>query len=228
VVELETAFRRVHRQLKPRAPVPVLKLEYFPSVAANHSAVLEGGTLRLRISDLFDDAPPEVLEALAGILLSRLYRRKVDLRHQQCYREYTLSPQMLDRSREVRRQRGRRGPRPGPRGRVYDLDQLFGELNARYFGGRLKRPELSWTRQTTRSVLGSYEFDDDVIWISRTLDSERVPGHVVRYILFHEMLHKKHGSRVEGSREIVHPPEFRQEERAFPHFHRANRWLDTH
>jgi hypothetical protein len=42
------------------------------------------------------------------------------------------------------------------------------------------------------------------------------------------MLHVKHGARVEGSREIVHPTEFREEEKKFRHYREANRWLDAH
>jgi len=218
----------VHQQLRPRTAPPAIEAEFFPSVGANHTAVLDGGRLHLRISDLFHDAPLEVLEALAAILLSRLYRRKLNPVYQQRYRQYTLSPEMLERSREARRNRGRRRHRNGPRGRVYDLDQLFRKINEEYFSNELPKPALSWTHRPTRSVLGSYEFDDDVIFVSRHLDSARVPLHVVRYILFHEMLHVKYGTRVEGGREIVHPPEFRREEKRFRHYVEANRWLDEH
>lgn len=225
---IEAAFRTVYRQLRPRAPLPAIEAELFPSVGANHTAELDGSKLRLKISDLFDDAPGEVLEALAAILLSRLYRRKVDPLYQRRYREYTLSPEIRRRSRETRRSRGRRGPGAGPKGRVYDLDPLFADINAEYFGGGLTRPALSWTSRRSRSVLGRYEFDDDVIFMSRYLDSPAIPDYVVRYVLFHEMLHVKHGTRVEGTREIVHPPEFRSEERQFRHYREANEWLDAH
>lgn len=184
--------------------------------------------MRLRISDLFDDAPACVLEALAVILLSRLYSRKVDPRFQRVYRQYTLSPRMRERSQVARKSRGRPRHRSGPKGRVYDLGALFSELNAKYFGSGLRRPALSWTHRPSRSVLGSYEFDEDLISISRDLDSTRVPGYVIRYILFHEMLHVKHGTRIEGTREIVHPPAFRMDEKRFSHYYEASLWLENH
>lgn len=176
---------------------------------------------------MFDDAPPEVLEALAVILLSRLYRRKVDPLYRNRYRQYTLTPAMLERSRQTRRARGRRHSRPGPAGAVYDLDELFREINAEYFDDALPRPGLSWSQKRARSTLGRYEFEDDVIVVSRFLDSHHVPDYVVRYILFHEMLHVKFGSRIEGVREVVHPPEFRREEKSFEHYQEANQWLRT-
>lgn len=225
---LESAFHNVHLQLKPRTVPPVITASFFPSVAANHSAVLEHGILQLRISDLFVDAPPRVLEALAAILLSRLYRRKADPIYRQRYREYLLSPGMLERSRETRRLRGRQRKRPGPKGQVYDLHTLFVDINSSHFGGTLHEPMLSWSHERARSMLGRYEFDDDAIVISRYLDSPRVPLSVIRYILFHEMLHVKYGARIEGACEVVHPPEFRREERSFEQYREANTWLDAH
>jgi len=169
-----------------------------------------------------------VLESLAVILLCRLYRKKADPVSQRIYREYTLSPEMLRRSREARKSRGRRRQQNGPAGRVYNLELLFSDINAEHFANSLSKPVLSWTLRPSRSVLGSYEFDDDIIYVSSVLDSARVPLYVVRYILYHEMLHVKYGTRVQGGREIVHPPEFLCEERQFPDYRAANRWLDAH
>ena len=218
----------MHQQLRPRSPLPIIEAEFFPSVAANHSATLHKGRLQVRVSDLFQDAPSEVLEALAAILLSKLYRRKVDPRYQRDYRQYTLRPEMVQKSREVRQARGRRLQRPGPEGRIYSLDALFSQLNRKYFGNTLRKPALSWTDRRSKSLLGRYEFDEDVIFVSRYLDSVRIPPYVVRYILFHEMLHVKYGYRIDGSREIVHPPEFRREEKRFAHYSEANAWLEAH
>jgi predicted metal-dependent hydrolase len=76
--------------------------------------------------------------------------------------------------------------------------------------------------------MGRYDFEQDVIFISRSLDSPSVPEYVVRYILFHEMLHVKHGTRFENDREVVHPPEFRREERRYEYYDAATAWLDSH
>jgi predicted metal-dependent hydrolase len=135
---------------------------------------------------------------------------------------------MVARCREVRRSRSRPRRLPGPQGRAYNLEALFRTLNREYFGGRLGKPALSWSEGASRSVLGHYEFDENTIVVSGFLDSGRVPLDVVRYILFHEMLHMKHGTRIEGTREIVHPPEFRREERTFREYAEANRWLEAH
>lgn len=228
MTELESAFRRVHHELKPRTPLPTFRTEFFPSVGANHSATLEDGTLKVRVSDLFSDAPTDVLEAVAFILLAKLYRKKVDPDYQRTYRRYTLRPDMIERARMARAERGRPSPTTGPRGSRHDLDALFDEINKLYFGRTLPKPELSWTQKKSRATLGRYDFEQDVIFISRFLDSPAVPAYVVAYILFHEMLHVKHGTQVKGLKEIVHPPAFRAEERQFEHYRAATAWLKTH
>ena len=228
MTDLAPVFRRVHRQLRPRTPIPEVATEFFPSVGANHSATLDDGRLRVRISDLFVDAPEEVSEALAAILLSKLYGKKVDPKYQRIYRRYTLSPVMQERGRQARTARGRPRPRPGPSGHFYHLEAVFDTVNRNYFDSELPKPHLSWTPGKARSVLGRYDFHADVIFVSRFLDRETVPEYVIQYIVFHEMLHVKHGTEVRESREIVHSAAFRREERQFEHFEAANRWLDSH
>ncbi len=194
-------------------------------MAANHSATLENGILKVRVSDLFDDAPLEVFETLATILLSKIYRKKIDRRHHLDYRRYTMSGEMLARSRQARAERGRPARTSSPQGRVRNLDTLFDGLNKRYFEGSLRKPRVSWTPKKARRVLGRYDYATDVIFISRLLDSNHIPDYVVEYIVFHEMLHVKHQPRISNLREIVHTPELRREEKLFEHYDAANEWL---
>jgi hypothetical protein len=228
VTELECAVRKIHRELKPHTALPTIETEFFPSVGANHSATLEDGVLRVRVSDLFADAPLEILETVAIILLSKLYRKKIDAERQKDYRRYTMSHRMLERSRRVRSERGRPTRTTPPQGRFYDLDTLFDAINVDCFDGTLPKPKLSWTRRKARSTLGRYDFDQNVIFVSRYLDSDTIPTHVIEYILFHEMLHVKHGTEIKGLREIVHTPAFRREEKRFTHYQAASNWLASH
>ena len=66
-----------------------------------------------------------------------------------------------------------------------------------------------------RSIrLGSYRPDDDLIRIHRILDQPCVPEEVVRFIIFHELLHRKHGRLAAWTPR--HSKAFRQEEREHP------------
>jgi len=51
--------------------------------------------------------------------------------------------------------------------------------------------------------------------ISASLDNTDVPAYVVDFIIYHELLHKKHGICWANGRGYVHTPEFQKEERQF-------------
>src|SRR5947208_12577473 len=71
----EEIFARVFRELKPRTPLPELRVEFCRFANADNFVRLEGGRLHVRMSDLLEGAPAGVLEALARILLGKLYRK---------------------------------------------------------------------------------------------------------------------------------------------------------
>jgi hypothetical protein len=111
------------------------------------------------------------------------------------------------------------------RGAFHDLDQSFDRVNARYFGGTMQRPRLTWSRSFTGRKFGHYDFLKDLVMVSSTLDQERVPQFVVDYLMFHELLHKKHGVRWVNGRGYAHTREFYAEERQFPQYDEADAWL---
>jgi predicted metal-dependent hydrolase len=222
---LESIFTAAHRELRPRTPIPEIKVEFFPFAGLNHTARLNDGRLTVRVSDIFADAPSEVYHSLAVILLAKLYRKKIDTTHQNTYRAFILRTEIQERARAVRHERCRVTPARGSRGRHVDLEELFDRLNDRYFAGTLDKPRLSWSARKSRFVLGRYDATRHTIFVSRLFDAPSIPAYVVEYVMFHEMLHVKHQSRVRDSRIIVHTPEFKVEERSFPHFQEAKLWL---
>ncbi|MBI4474521.1 MAG: M48 family metallopeptidase [Acidobacteria bacterium] len=215
---LETIFRTAHRELKPRTPVPDLKVEYFPFAGLNHTARLREGRLIVRVSDLITDAPNDVVHSLALILLAKLYRKKVASEYHQHYRAFILEGEIQDRARVARAARSRVRQTRGPLGRYFDLNEAFDRLNGRYFEGTLEKPRLSWSLKRSRYVLGRYDVAHHTIFISRIFDSPSAPSYALEYVMFHEMLHIKHRSR-------LHTPEFRSEERKFTHYREAKFWL---
>jgi len=222
---LDSIFSTAHRELRPRTPIPEIKVEFFPFAGLNHTARLNEGRLTVRVSDIFTDAPLEVYHALALILLAKLYRKKIDTTHQNTYRSFILSTEIQERARAVRSERCRVTAARGSRGRHVDLEELFDRLNERYFAGTLDKPRLSWSARKSRFVLGRYDATHHTIFVSRLFDAPSVPVYVVEYVMFHEMLHVKHQSRIRDSRIIVHTPEFKMEERNFPHYQEAKLWL---
>ncbi len=178
-----------------------------------------------RVSDILAGSPRDVLFALACILVAKLYRLKTPAAQERIYRNHTLNPSVLDASHTARRQRGYKIT-TSSRGNVYDLGELFAELNARYFAGELDRPVLSWSRRRTRRVLGHHDHVHGAIIISTTLDNSRIPRFVVEYVLYHEMLHVKHPPRVVAGRTEYHGRSFREDERRFDRFDEALKQLE--
>ena len=129
-------FAEAHRKLERERPCPPIRVEYYRFVGINHTVRLREGRLLVRLSDLFRRAPAPVLEALAAILLARLYRRNLPREARAAYREYSNSREMRRRAQASRRQRGRK-LLAGPAGSRYHLTALFDDLNREYFKGRL-------------------------------------------------------------------------------------------
>jgi hypothetical protein len=224
---LEGIFSSAHRELKPRTPVPRLEINFFPFAGINHTARLSAGQLTIRISDLFNEAPPDVHHALAIILLSKLYRRKADVSYHRTYRAFILSHEIQERARAARSHRGRAARVTQPQGRHVDLEELFVRLNSQYFGGVLERPKISWSEKRSRHILGRYDSTHHAIFISRLFDSAAVPEFVVEYVMYHEMLHLKHQTQVKDCRVVVHTPEFKKDERQFDRYEEARFWLKS-
>lgn len=111
------------------------------------------------------------------------------------------------------------------RGMAYDLAEVFDRVNREHLGGVIERPHLTWNRTLTGRKFGHYDFLRDLVMISATLDSPKVPSFVVDHVMHHELLHKKHGCEWRGARRHAHTAEFRAEERTFPRYADANAFL---
>src|SRR5262245_3446141 len=116
-------------------------------------------------------------------------------------------------------------PPPPSRGRAHDLNEIFERVNAVYFGGLMPKPTLAWNRTPTSRKFGHYQPSRDTVMISVTLDAHDVPDHVVDFVMYHELLHKKHGSMTVNGRRLAHSPAFRAEERQFAGYHEAERLI---
>jgi predicted metal-dependent hydrolase len=217
-------FHVAYRELRPRAPLPPLHIRFYPFVSLNNTIRLRQGELFVRLSDLLESAPDQILHAIAHILLAKLYRQPVDRRESARYRRYIASHDVMAKARLLRQMRGRKHIR-SPRGHHYHLEEIFEDLNRRFFHGLMGRPQLTWSREHARSSLGHYDPAHNTIVISRVFDHPKVPRYAIEYILFHEMLHLKHPVRLRGSRRCVHSAEFRAEEKSFPELACAKKFL---
>ena len=201
-----------------------MHVRFYSFVSINNTIRLREGELFVRVSDLLEGAPDSVLCAIAHILLAKLYRKPIDRVQSSRYRRYVASDDISAKARLVRQIRGRKQIHTAS-GHHYHLDEIFEDLNRRFFHGLMGRPQLTWSRDHARNRLAHYDPAHNAIVISRLFDHPRVPRFVVEYIVFHEMLHLKHPVKLRGSRRCVHSREFMTEERVFPELDQAQNFL---
>ena len=221
---LHQVFQNTYRELRPRAPMPEFRVEFYAFTNVNSTIRLRDGVMHVRISDLLEGAPESIINAIAYILLAKIYRKPIQPLYATRYRRYVSSHDMTAKAHLVRQVRGRKRIESA-RGKVYDLDEIFEEMNRQFFHGLLARPQMTWSRTHARNSLAHYDPAHNAIVVSRVFDHVRVPRHAVEYIVYHEMLHLKHPVKLRGSRRCVHGPEFQAEEKLFPQLDEAKKFL---
>lgn len=223
-LELQQIFQVAYRDLRPRAPMPPFEIKFRRFVSLNTTIRLREGRLHVSLSDLLEGAPPSVLQAIAHILLAKLYRKPIEAFHNDRYRRYTQSDAVSRQAEQARQTRGRKQIQTHV-GHYYDLEEVFETINRRFFHGLLGRPVLTWSAHKARRMLGHYDAAHNTIVVSRIFDGPQVPRYAIEYLMYHEMLHLKHPVRVRAGRRCIHSREFQAEERLFPELEEAKAFL---
>ena len=221
---IEQVYARVYQVLKPRATLPTITVYYREYANPNSRIRLEEGHLVVDISDLLRNAPASIQEALAFILIEKLFRRRPSPSVLALYRRYLNRADVRQQIYRIKQERGRKTVLD-PKGRVYDLCEVFEELNLKYFYGLMARPRLGWSVRKSRTILGHYDPSHHVIVLTNVLDSPDAPELIVQYVMFHEMLHLKYPTQHKGQHRRVHTPDFKAAEKKFERFREAQQAL---
>ncbi len=177
-------------------------------------------TLHMRVHHMFLGAGPEVVHALADYAKARSLRAGRVLDQYVRQNRGHIKPVDLEEARQ----------RPmRTTGEVYDLAEIYGRLNERYFDGTVDA-RIGWGRGSTgrrrHSIrMGAYYHDTATILIHPALDRPEVPRYFVELVVYHEMLHQAvPQQRGDDGRRCIHSEEFREREREFIDFDRARNW----
>jgi hypothetical protein len=91
------------------------------------------------------------------------------------------------------------------------LVQSFDRVNEKYFYGMLDKPNLCWGSESF-TKLGCYEYGSNTVTVSRIFEQDE---ELLDYIMYHELLHKKHKFSTRNNRSYHHTTHFRRKEKEF-------------
>src|SRR5262249_12089196 len=142
----------------------------------------------VRLHHMFITAPPPVTRALARYIA-----------HNESRASRYLGHFIEENQHIIRRASRRRAPALTleTSGEVFDLQQIFDEINGFYFDGKIDA-RITWgartgrRRRRTSIKMGSYSVEDRLIRIHPALDRRFVPRYFLEWIVYHEMLHQVH------------------------------------
>lgn len=98
------------------------------------------------------------------------------------------------------------------------LEISFDRVNDEYFYGLIDKPNLVWGVDS-KTKLGSYNYHTDTIMMSKVFYSAYTADaknrDLIDYVMYHEMLHKKHKFKTKNGKSFHHTHEFRKREQEF-------------
>lgn len=174
---------------------------------------------KVSLHRMFLKAPQNVMDALACYLKGEHKQLAPSIK---AYIEKNL--QKLDYSHELDLSKLQ------TKGRVYDLDKIYRNLNREYFDESLGL-YITWfgehrKRLCKRVTLGLFHDPLRLIKINRMIDNTYFPEYIVEYVIYHEMLHYVCPTYVdEKGQKHIHSKAFKEREKEFRHFKRAQQWI---
>lgn len=226
LAQIRVFYEEAYRFYDPKRAVPPLSVSFYPYIGINHTIRIRSGEVYVRIGEICRDMPLPCHRGLAYVLVGKLLRKRIPAGAREVYAAYSKSDALRERAANNKRARGRKVV-TSSKGSIYDLDEIFDDVNAKYFADSIPRPVLTWSARKTYRILGHHDATHDHVAISRSLDSTSVPRYIVEYVVFHEMLHIAHPTKHINGRRYNHTPAFRRDERKFLHYDAAEAWIES-
>ncbi len=105
-----------------------------------------------------------------------------------------------------------------------ELKESFKRVNHDYFKDKMDMPNIKWSKRL-KTTLGYYEYSTDTITLNTVLKGNNKRNYL-DFIMYHELLHKKHKFN-NGLRKNAHTPSFKNDERKFKNYNKIKKELKT-
>jgi hypothetical protein len=155
--------------------------------------------IKFSLSKEFEELSDEIKLGMMEHLFCKMYKTKVPTANQDLYRSFMKHLTKVARIEE----------------KDSFLLERFENINKQYFFGMMSAPNLRWGQKAFRK-LGHYEYASDTIVISSVFadaPSDEKIAALLDFVLYHEMLHKKHQYDHKKERAIHHSRTFRLDEK---------------
>lgn len=221
-------FLELLAKLSGGGRVPLLHIGYYPYAVFKVTLRPQPGGLVFRMSRHLEGLPQSVHLLFFTDLVMRFYKHRVPPAVKEGIRRIFAAERLRRSAAGPPPTRPPKLHVPAPWGLAYNLDELFDEVNAEYFEGRMARPILQWSRNASYRQVGKCYYRELRITLSRLLDSPKVPRYVIKGILHHELLHLVHPPPEGTLRKQHHNRAFRTAEKGYRDFEKMNRWFREH
>lgn len=162
----------------------------------NANARLSRNILEFKLSRQWETIDEEIQIGLIQSLLCRLHKKRCSTLNIDLYQSFLKNVHVSIKAEHEDE----------------ELKDSFDRVNDHFFSGMLGQTNLKWGHDSVR-CFGSYEYGTDTITMNRILKGK---GKLLDYVMYHEMLHKKHKFRGTSRRSLHHSKEFREAESLFP------------
>lgn len=119
------------------------------------------------------------------------------------------------------------------KGKVFDLEEIYNEINQEYFKGKLDLL-ITWfgkeeTKGKSKVTFGLFSETTKLIKVHRMLDNPLFPKYVIDFVVYHEMLHYVCPSYYDKKGvHRIHSKEFKAKEKEFRYYQMAEEWIKNH
>jgi predicted metal-dependent hydrolase len=200
-------IRKSFQKLYPEKSLPFkTKLRYSKAFKGyNANIKLYNNILEARLSKKWYTISREIQLGLIQSLLIRLFKEKKNTTNIDLYNNFIKNVHIAI-----------------PKTNSHPLlEESFNRVNEKYFLDLIEQTNLEFNNSVNK--LGSYEYGLDTITISKYL--KEMPQEMLDYVMYHEMLHKKHKFKNIGIKTNHHTKEFKEEERKFENSHQIEKQL---
>jgi len=188
---LQKAYKELYKDESPKD----LVLKYSGRFRGYNANVrMTQNEIAVKMSKKWRGVSSDIQKGLLQELLVRLYKTKKQTIHMDLYHNFIKSLSTV-----------------APKTQTHPvLEKSFQRVNESFFNGMLEQPNLRTGNGINR--LGTYEYATDTVTISKILMDRR---ELMDYVMYHELLHKKHKYTAKKGRHAHHSKKFKQDEKKF-------------